>query len=221
MSKEKPIYLWKSLMKGTISGHGNHKWRTGKWYKIKDNLEICNKGFHASKNIIDAMRYCNMEVLAKVEVRGINITQANKQCWSEMRIIKKWIWQKEDSMKLAIYSASSVLKNFENKFPDDKRPRLVIKAARDYLKGMDVNLSAAAEAAGAEAAIWTAIMSEKAAGAVGAKAAVWTAAVWAAIWAAGAGAAGAEAAVWTAIWAAEAGMKEKCHNWILKHINQL
>lgn len=87
MPKEKPIYLWKSLMKGTISGHGNHKWRMNKWYKIEGDLSVCSKGFHASELIVSAMKYCNMEVLAKVEVRGNNIKQSDKQCWSEMRII--------------------------------------------------------------------------------------------------------------------------------------
>ena len=67
--KEKPIYLWKSMRKGMKSQHGSIKWKKNKWFK-EDNISICNRGFHASENIIDAMGYVDCEVLAKVEVRG-------------------------------------------------------------------------------------------------------------------------------------------------------
>lgn len=110
---KKPIYLYKALKKGLESKHGKHKWKVGKWYKIEGGLSMCDNGFHASENIIDAMKYVKMECLAKVEVRGANLKHGDKQCWSEMRVVKTWKWEKEDSVRLSIYSASLVLKNFE------------------------------------------------------------------------------------------------------------
>src|SRR3990167_8524725 len=99
----KKHYLYKSLPKN-MSPHG-HLFEVGKWYKTKEKLNICHVGFHASKNIIDAMNFVNAEVLAKVEVRGKSIKQDDKQCWSEMRVVKAYKWEKEDSVSLAIYAA--------------------------------------------------------------------------------------------------------------------
>lgn len=104
------------------------------WYKIDDELNICHTGFHASKNIIEAMSYVNCEILAKVKVRGESIIQDDKQCWSEMKILKTWKWDKKKSLKLAIYAAESVLPNFEKEYPDDDRPRKAIEAAKKVLR---------------------------------------------------------------------------------------
>ena len=123
-------YLWKAMRKGLNSHHGTKRWKIGKWYKVKGELEMCENGFHASEKIIDAMGYVPMEILAKVEVRGAGITRADKQCWSEMQIVRAWKWHKEDSVALSIYCAGLVLENFEKKCPDDKRPREAIAAAR-------------------------------------------------------------------------------------------
>lgn len=116
-----------------MSPHG-HKFKVGKWYKIDGELEICKRGFHASKKAIDAMRYIDCEVLAKVEVKGKSEKESDKECWSEMKIIKTYKWTKKDSISLAIYSAELVLNNFEKKFPNDNRPRLAIEAAKAVLK---------------------------------------------------------------------------------------
>ncbi len=152
----KPVYLWKSLKKGMVSDHKNFKWQLNKWYKTDDELEMCSTGFHASVNLLDAMQFVGCEVIAKVEVRGEKLIQQNKQCWSEMRIVKKWIWTKEDSVKLAVYSAKSTLKNFEKYFPDDKRPRQAIQAAENGLKSCDDSAAKTASAAKAASAAWSA-----------------------------------------------------------------
>ena len=123
------IYLWKSMHSGLNSGMGKKKWKIDKWYKIKGDLKICSNGFHASERIIDSMGYVNMENLAKVAVRGEHVDHSDKQCWSEMQIVRAWKWEKKDSVALSIYAASLVLENFEEIFPDDKRPRQAIHAA--------------------------------------------------------------------------------------------
>ena len=72
----------------------------------------------------------------------------DKECWSEMRIVKAWHWKKEDSVELAIFAAEEVLHIFEKKYPNDKRPREAIEAAKAYLKDpTDKNKKAARAAA--------------------------------------------------------------------------
>ena len=70
-----------------------------------------------------------------------------------------WIWwtmrhtlDKTQSVKVAIYAAESVIDIFERKYPNDKRPRKAIKAAKAWLKNPCEQT--AARAAEAEAATW-------------------------------------------------------------------
>jgi len=151
--------LYKALSMGLNSYHGTKKWKVGKWYGVKGELGMCSNGLHASEKILDAMSYVPMECLARVEVRGDSLKQDDKQCWSEMRIIRAWKWEKNDSVALAIYAAEMVLKNFEKKYPKDKRPREAIQAAKKWLKDpTEENRGAARSAAwsAARGAAWSA-----------------------------------------------------------------
>jgi len=111
----KPKYLYKFLRTGMKSENGNHKWKKNVWYK-ENNIDICERGFHASKNIIDALNYVKGEILAKVEVRGDSIIEKDKECWSEMRILETWKWNKKKSLSLAIYAAELSLPNFKKEY---------------------------------------------------------------------------------------------------------
>ena len=150
--------LWKSMCAGMNSANGTlGPWVVGKWRKHKDELEMCESGFHASENVIDAMRYVSAEVLAEVEVRGKHLAQDDKQAWSEMRVVRAWEWTKEDSVSLAIYAAELVIGNYENKYPNDDRPRKAIEAAKAWLKDpSEANRSAAWSA---RSAAWSAARS--------------------------------------------------------------
>ena len=84
----------------------------------------------------------------------------------EAKKIKKYDWinfavarklKKMDRIKYAIYAAKQVLYIFEDKYPEDKRPRLAIKAANKYLKNPNTknkNAYAAAADAAADAAAY-------------------------------------------------------------------
>ncbi|MCP3966600.1 MAG: hypothetical protein GY718_09660 [Lentisphaerae bacterium] len=218
-----PIYLWKSLRKGTVSAHNDFKWKVGKWYKVETPISICNNGFHASENIIHAMRYVECEVLAQVEVRGEFEKGIDKQCWSEMRIIKKWNWTIENSIELSIYSASLVLDNYEKVYPNDKRPREAIDAAKEYLKYKTSAAWSAARSAAkaAQSSAWSAWSTESAARSA------WSA--WSAARTTWSAARSARAAAQSAIWAAESAIgaaaepelvDRNIHNWILKIIKK-
>ena len=112
--------------------------------------------------------------------------------WLTVRLMTK-----EQSVQYAIFAAEQVISIYEKKYPDDKRPREAIEAAKAYLKNpSDETKKAAARAAEAAAAR-----------AAAEAAAAWAAAAaaWAAAWAAAAEAArAARAAAWAAEAAAEA-----------------
>ena len=84
----KPTYLYKSLRPGLHSLNGHEfTWKIGEWKKETTPLSMCNNGFHASENVMDAMGYVRAAFIAKVEVRGEHLSQSDKQCWSEMRVM--------------------------------------------------------------------------------------------------------------------------------------
>src|SRR5690349_5970158 len=123
-------YLWKSMKKGMKSEHGSIAWKVGQWEKHDGVRRLCDAGLHATKDRIDAMGFVNCEVIAKVEVRGKSDIQDDKQVWEEMRIVEAYEWTKEDSVKLAVYTAELVIDIYEKKYPNDKRPREAIEAAK-------------------------------------------------------------------------------------------
>jgi len=116
------------------SDAGDFKYRRNKWYKHDGELEMCESGFHCSKEPYDAFSHVQGEILAQVEVRGDHLEQEDKEVWEEIRIVKTWKWQKKDSVALAIYAAEQVIDIYEKEYPDDKRPKEAIKAAKRWLK---------------------------------------------------------------------------------------
>jgi hypothetical protein len=139
--------LWKSMQSGLRSGVGDMTWTVGTWKKHEGKLDMCHSGFHASVWAIDAMRYVGCEVLALVEVRGKHLAQDDKQCWSEMRVVRAYEWTKPDSVAMAIYAAELVIGEYEKQYPDDKRPRQAIEAAKAWLENSTEENRAAAYAA--------------------------------------------------------------------------
>ena len=62
------------------------------------------------------------------------------------------------SVKLAIFAAELVIKNFEDKYPNDKRPREAIEAAKKWLE-----LQTTEAASAARSAAWSAESAERSA----------------------------------------------------------
>ena len=134
---------WKFLREGMKSENGNCAWVKGEW-KHEDVLKICKKGFHCSKEIQQAFSYVQGEILAEVQVKGKAESQADKEVWTDMRVVKAWKWKKIDSVVLSIYAAELCIENFEKVYSDDKRPRLAIEAAKKWLnEPTEENASAA------------------------------------------------------------------------------
>ena len=139
------------------SSSGNEVWKKGEWKHFTGPLLMCESGFHCSSEPYDAFSYVQGEILVKVEVKGTNITGNNKEVWCDMKVVKVWKWQKKDSLKLAIYSADLVLKNYEKEYPKDMRPRQAIEAAKKVLfEDTEENRSAAESARSAARSAWSA-----------------------------------------------------------------
>src|SRR3990167_2470370 len=152
--------LYKFLREGLKSESGSCLWKLGEWKK-EDDISMCNRGFHASKTPLQALRYIAGEIVAEVEVKGEHLEEKDKEVWSEMRITKAWNWEKKDSVALSIYSAELCLQNFEKVYPDDKRPREAIEAAKKWLAEPTPQSESAAESAAwsAWSAVWSAVWS--------------------------------------------------------------
>ena len=142
------------FLNGNKSKNGGTVWKVGEWKRANGKLKMCKNGFHASCYIQDALRYVPGLHLALVEVRGKHLKDDDKECWREMRVIKKWKWGKRESVKLAVISARDCLKNYEDKFPGDSRPRVAVEAAEAWLR--QPTRSAESAARSAESAAWSA-----------------------------------------------------------------
>ena len=181
------------------SESGDCIWHIGEWQSVRDNeLIICENGFHCSRTCYQAFTYVQGEILAQVEVSGASIVNDDKEAWQKMRLVRVWRWQKHDSVALSIFAAELVLENFEKMYPDDKRPRAAIDAARRWL--------AAPTEENAESARSAAMAAESAAmAAESAWAAEWSTAMageWSTARAARSAARSAEWSAWSA-WSAE------------------
>lgn len=150
--------LYKFMRTGLKSDNGKDRdWKIGEWRSEK-NIKICNSGFHASKTPLQALGYVKGEIIAQVEVKGESIIEDDKECWSDMRIVKAYHWKKEDSVALSIFAAELCIKNYEKVYPNDSRPRDAIEAAKKWLvEPTKANESAARSAeSAARSAAWSA-----------------------------------------------------------------
>ena len=147
----KKMLLWKALRAGLKSQYDQSQWQIGEWRKLEEVTELC-VGFNASPRIVDAIQYVDMEILARVEVRGQVINGGNKWTASQMRIVGAWCWPKAESVRLAIFAAELVLPNYEQAYPEDKRPREAIAAARAWMAKPSASAACAANSAARSAA---------------------------------------------------------------------
>ena len=127
---------------------------TKKWLKNKD---ACSEG-------VEWFVEQKERDVAKIIRKLIKDGSEEKLEWANWLITRKFI--KKQNVAYAIYAAEQVIKNFEDKYPDDKRPREAIQAAKRYLKHPIERNRSAAESA------WSAARSA----AESARSAAWSAA---------------------------------------------
>ena len=133
------------------SGYGKQIWEVGKTYSVKGTISCCNKGFHASPEPMQALKYVKGNILAIVRGSGDKDEQKDKSAFRSMEISHAYRWTAKDSVELAIYSAEQVINIYESEYPNDNRPRDAIKAARQYLQYPTKKSADAANAADAAA----------------------------------------------------------------------
>jgi len=193
---------WKSLKLSEtgkiISGYDGSEWKIGTWRTVPKPKREC-EGLNCSEYIADAMGYVEIAVLAEVEIAGTIIKGNDKITSEKMRILHAYRWEKKDSVAMAVYAAELVIANFEKKYPNDKRPREAIEAARAWLINPCENTESAARSA------WSA-----------ARSAVWSA-VGSAVWSAESAARSAESAES----AARKKTKDQIQQWIVEYIAEL
>ena len=85
--------------------------------------------------------------LKKFAKIAISLEKFDYAWWTIKHLLKK-----EQSVKIAIYTAEKVIDVFEKKYPNDDRPRKAIEAAKAWLKEPTGTNRAAAKAAAAAAA---------------------------------------------------------------------
>lgn len=207
------VTRYKFLREGLVSHYGTKTWRIGEWYH-EDEISLCNKGFHASARIVDALGYVQGAVLTVVECGGDRQVDSDKtkEVFQDMRVVKAYAWTKEDSVALSIYAAEQVIGIYEKEYLNDDRPRKAIEAAKNWLKNPTAD-SAARSAAYAASAVRAAYSAASAASAA-------YHAAYSAAYAASAASAAYHAA--SAVRAARsAAIKKRIDKWLLARISKL
>ena len=163
--------------------------RARKWYSIAEMPKPCERGFHASERVIDALQYAQGNWFSVVSLDGVIVPHNGDKLCAQKRLHHKFINAEMVLHEFACWCAEQALKA-ERKVGREPHPDSwkAIKVKRQWVKGKATNeqMAAAGDAA------WAAGDAAWAAGDAAAWAAAGAAAR-AAVWAAGDAAAGAAA----------------------------
>ena len=117
---------------------------------MKLSLEILQKHGACSEGVKWYQENGESETVERTVEKLINATNTpNKLNWANWLIAR--MLSIKDKIRYAIYAAEQVIDIFEKKYPDDKRPRNAINAAKKYLKNPSLKNKNAANAANAAA----------------------------------------------------------------------
>jgi len=165
---------YKCLDNGNSCHGGSLEWslpkdgKPGDWMPRIDRIETCVSGYHLCRER-DLVDWLSDEIY-EAEGRGEKIVDNNKVVFQEARLIRKLDkWNDRTARLFSADCAGRVLHLYEDKCPDDKRPRLAILASRDFANGLITEKQLAAARAAARDAAWAAARAA-------ARAAAWAAA---------------------------------------------
>lgn len=132
-------YYWHFVRPDKKLGHNDgRKIRRGSLLKVDDldRLKLCSYGLHASKNVLDALSYCDWlnPILCKVKLGGKVIHGKDKSVASERKVID-YIDATKVMQQFALKVAKDVISIYEKRYPGDSRVRNCIKTTEDYLVG--------------------------------------------------------------------------------------
>lgn len=145
---------YKALRKGRVATHVNDfQWpEPGTWLEVEGDLVACRNGLHIATLRQVLERWLSEELWeVEADLDGA-IVLADKTVVRRARLVRQLPWDERTARMFAADCAERVLHLFERDYPDDKRPREAIAAARACANG---EIGAAALAA-AGAAAWAA-----------------------------------------------------------------
>ena len=142
---------YKFLTETLRSSNGDSgEWKLGEWKKHLGELEMCKSGFHGSPTPLTSLQYVYGPRWFRVEAKGRILHDSDKFTASEMRIVKE-LPTKRIAVRFAIACARRALGRFEEKSPEDDRPRKAIEAAEAYLQNPSPETASAAWSAASAA----------------------------------------------------------------------
>ena len=97
--------------------------------KLLVSLEVCDEG----------LEYFDENKLEDIDVFGLinQLIDENKFTWINWLLAR--VYNHDNCIRYAIYAAESVLHIFEDKYPDDMRPRQAIEAIKNLLFEQSAN----------------------------------------------------------------------------------
>lgn len=132
---------WKVLASGGNSCHGgtytwslprqldDGSWEPGEWSEeITGELKPCKIGYHVCRDE-DLLAWLGEEIY-ECEVGGSVVECEGKVVVGRVRLLRKARWGIKEAISFAADCAGRVLHFYENKYPEDRRPREAIEAAR-------------------------------------------------------------------------------------------
>ena len=153
--------LYKVLGKDRQPYHGgNGQWPLpGEWLEVDGPLILCEHGLHLCREK-DLVSWLGPEIW-EVEYEGEIVEAENKVVVRKARLVRRLdTWNERMQRLLACDYAEHVLHLYEEKYPNDARPRKAIETARRFANGEATieELAAAGSAAGSAAldAAWDA-----------------------------------------------------------------
>ena len=153
--------LYKVLGKDRQPYHGGQgQWPpAGEWLEVDGPLILCEHGLHLCREK-DLVSWLGPEIW-EVEYEGEIVEAENKVVVRKARLVRRLdTWNERMQRLLACDYAEHVLHLYEEKYPNDARPRKAIETARRFANGEATieELAAAGSAAGSAAldAAWDA-----------------------------------------------------------------
>ena len=168
---EKKILAW-HFTDGMVLRDGQPL-EVGKTYTYEGEVKICESGYHASRRLIDALRYAPGAQISRVECWG-DVQEENDKLVARNRRI---LWTLDATMILHEFAcrvAEIALSKIENPGP---RSVAAIEAKRKWMRGEISNMELAAAWSAAASAAWSAAQSAaRSAAQSAARSAAWSAA---------------------------------------------
>ena len=132
-------YVYKMLRQDNTAPYSRYAYplptddTPGEWTPALSGLRVCKVGYHVSRTPREVIRHRETNVYL-AEYRGEMIDGGEKGVCGSVRLVRQVMGPREWIL-FAADCAEHVLSVFEERYPEDDRPRLAIKAARDYVNG--------------------------------------------------------------------------------------